>query len=293
MKKFEKAGSLWIVIGAVFWSFGGVCAKLIPWSGLAIAAIRGIIATVVIALYRRTFRVRITKSTIFAAISLNLTTILFMMANKMTTAANAIVLQYTSPVFIILLSAIFLREKPKKRDLMAVFGTLLGVSLFFLDQMKSGNMLGNFIAILSGLAFACVFFSNKLPGAHPMDATFLGSAMSFFLLPFVFADKQVFNTGWTPWLVILFMGVVQLGLGYIFFSIGIQHTSATTGSILATVEPILNPVWVFLVVGESPKLLSLVGAAVVLTTIFIYNIILTRTNYQNKPISEAKYAGTD
>ncbi|TFG82460.1 MAG: EamA/RhaT family transporter [Erysipelotrichales bacterium] len=283
MKKNENNGPLWIVIGAVFWSFGGVCAKLIPWSGLAIASIRGIIAAVVIALYRRSFRFRLTKSTLFAAISLNLTTILFMMANKMTTAANAIVLQYTSPVFIIILSAIFLRERPKKRDLLAVVGTLFGVSLFFLDQMKSGNMLGNLIAILSGLAFACVFFANKLPGAHPMDATFLGSVLSFFLLPFVLADKQVFSTGWTPWVVILFMGVVQLGLGYIFFSIGIQHTSATTGNILATVEPILNPIWVFLVIGERPKFISLIGAAIVLTTIFIYNIILTRQNYQNKP----------
>ena len=282
MKKYEKAGPLWIVIGATFWSFGGVCAKLIPWSGLAIASVRGIIACVVIGLFRRSFRFRITKSTVFAAISLNLTTILFMMANKMTTAANAIVLQYTSPVFIILLSAIFLKEKPKKRDLMAVIGTLCGVSLFFLDQMKSGNMLGDFIAILSGLAFACVFFSNKLPGAHPMDATFMGSALSFVLLPFVFADKQVFSNGWFPWVVILFMGIVQLGFGYIFFSIGIQHTSATTGSILATIEPILNPIWVFLVIGESPKLLSLIGAAIVLTTIFIYNIIMTRQNYQKK-----------
>ncbi len=290
MKKVTQAGPLWIVIGAVFWSFGGVCAKLIPWSGLAIASIRGIIAALVIAIYRKSFRFRITKSTLFAAISLNLTTILFMMANKMTTAANAIVLQYTSPVFIIILSAIFLKEKPKKRDLMAVIGTLFGVSLFFLDQMKSGNMLGNFVAILSGLAFACVFFSNKLPGAHPMDATFLGAALSFFLLPFVFADKQVFSNGWFPWMVILFMGIVQLGLGYIFFSIGIQHTSATTGSILATVEPILNPVWVFLVVGESPKLLSLIGAAIVLTTISIYNVILTRKNYQNQATLEEKHA---
>jgi drug/metabolite transporter (DMT)-like permease len=286
MKKIEKAGPLWIALGALFWSFGGVCAKLIPWSGLAIASIRGIIAAVVIALYRKSFRIRLTKSTILAGISLNLTTILFMMANKMTTAANAIVLQYTSPVFIIILSAVFLKEKPKKRDLLAVTGTLFGVSLFFLDQMKSGNMLGNFVAILSGLAFAFVFFANKLPDAHPMDATFLGAALSFFLLPFVIVDKQVFNTGWLPWAVILFMGIVQLGLGYIFFSIGIQHTSATTGSILAMVEPILNPVWVFLVVGESPKILSLIGAAIVLTTIFIYNLIITRKNYQIQDVLE-------
>jgi drug/metabolite transporter (DMT)-like permease len=282
MKKQQTTGPLWIVLGAVFWSFGGVCAKLIPWSGLTISALRGIIAAIVIGLYRRSFRFKLTKSTLAAAVALNLTTILFMMANKMTTAANAIVLQYTSPVFIILLSAIFLKEKPKKRDIMAVVGTLFGVSLFFLDQLKGGNALGNFVAILSGLAFACVFFSYKLPGANPMDATFLGNVMSLLLLPFVFLDSQLFAHGVTPWLVILFMGVFQLGLGYILFSKGIQHTSATTGSILATIEPILNPIWVFLVVGEQPKPLSLVGGAIVLTTIVIYNVILTRQNYRLK-----------
>jgi len=290
MKKNENYGPLWIVLGAVFWSFGGVCVKLIPWSGLTISSLRGIIAAIVIGLYRKSFRFTLTKSTLAAAVSLNLTTILFMMANKLTTSANAIVLQYTSPIFIILLSAIFLREKPKKRDLMAVVGTLFGVSLFFLDQIKGGNTLGDILAILSGLAFACVFFSYKLPGANPLDATFLGNVMSLFLLPFVFADKQLFANGTFPWLVILFMGVVQLGFGYIFFTKGITHTSATTGNILATIEPILNPIWVFIVIGEAPKPLSLIGGAIVLVTVLIYNLILTRQNYQTRQSKGETYA---
>ena len=269
-------------MAALFWSFGGLFSKLIPWSGLTIAAVRSVIAAITIGLYRKSFLFKLNKSTVLASICILLTTVLFMMANKMTSAANAIVLQYTSPLFIIILSLIIFKQKPKKRDLFAVVGVGFGIGLFFFEQFQSGNYMGDLLALASGLTFAGVFFSNKLPGASPIDATYMGNMIGIVLLPFMFVDKQyAAHSGWLPWLTILAMGVIQQAGGYIFFSKGIKHTSATSSSIIATLEPILNPLWVFLVIGELPTPMALVGGAIVLSTVLIYNTIVTRENFRN------------
>lgn len=276
-----KLGPLYIVFAAIFWSFGGLLGKLIPWSGLSIAALRGIFAAITIALYRRSFSFKLNKPILLAGLSLTLTTILFMIANKMTSSANAIVLQYTSPVFIILLTLIIDKQKPKKRDIFAIFGVLLGICLFFFDQFKNGQYLGDLIALASGLSFAGVFFANKLPNASPIDATYIGNLLSFIILPFVLFDMSFqLNQNPTIWMYIIFMGVFQLGFGYIFFSLGIKQSSATSSSIIATLEPILNPLWVFIFLGEKPSILALIGGMIVLLTVTIYNTIVTRDNYK-------------
>ena len=276
-----KLGPLYIVFAAIFWSFGGLLGKLIPWSGLSIAALRGIFAAITIALYRRSFSFKLNKPILLAGLSLTLTTILFMIANKMTSSANAIVLQYTSPVFIILLTFIIDKQKPKKRDIFAIFGVLLGICLFFFDQFKNGQYLGDLIALASGLSFAGVFFANKLPNASPIDATYIGNLLSFIILPFVLFDMSFqLNQNPTIWMYIIIMGVFQLGFGYIFFSLGIKQSSATSSSIIATLEPILNPLWVFIFLGEKPSILALIGGMIVLLTVTIYNTIVTRDNYK-------------
>ncbi len=279
--KILKSGPLYILLAAIFWSFGGVLNKLIPWSGLSIAAIRSLIAAITIGLYRKSFHFKITPSTVAASICIVITTVLFMMANKLTSAANAIVLQYTSPLFIIILSLFVLKQKPKKRDIFALIGVGLGIGLFFFEQFKGGSILGDLLALASGLTFAGVFFSNKLPGASPIDATFMGNALGVLLIPFLFVDQQ-FTSHFTFWpiVTILVMGVFQQGCGYIFFSKGIKTTSATSSSIIATLEPILNPLWVFLVIGEMPSPLALVGGAIVLGTVMVYNTIVTRDNFK-------------
>lgn len=281
--RISNLGPLYIVIAAIFWSFGGLLGKLIPWSGLTIAALRGIFAAITIAIYRRNYRFKFNKPILLAGLSLTITTILFMLANKMTSAANAIVLQYTSPVFIILLTLIIYKQKPRKRDIFAIIGVIIGISIFFFDQFKSGNFYGDLIALASGLSFAAVFFANKLPNASPIDATYLGNLLSIFILPFIFFDQSfISNQSPTIWLYIILMGVFQLGFGYIFFSLGIKQTAATTSSIIATLEPILNPFWVFLVLGETPTFLAIIGGLIVLITVSVYNTIVTRENYSKK-----------
>lgn len=284
--KTQFKGPLFIILAAIFWSFGGLLGKLIPWSGITIAAFRGLFAAITIGIYRRSFRFRLNRSILLAALSLTLTTILFMMANKLTSSANAIVLQYTSPIFIILLTIFIYKQKPRKRDLFALIGVFAGISLFFFEQLQSGHILGDLLALASGLTFAGVFFANKLTNASPIDATFVGNLLSILLIPLVFFDQSfVQNQSLQIWFLIIVMGVFQLGFGYIFFALGIKQTQATTASIIATLEPVLNPVWVFLVLGEKPTPLALLGALIVLVTVMIYNFIVTKDNFKLKSVN--------
>lgn len=279
--KRPLSGPIYILLAAFFWSLGGVLNKLIPWSGLTIAALRSLIAAITIGIVRKSFKVRWTRSTILAGVFILLTTVLYMIANKLTSAANAIVLQYTTPLHIIVLSLVVFKQKPRKRDLMAIAGVALGIALFFADQLESGRLLGDVLALGSGMTFAGVFFSNKLEGASPVDAAFLGNALGIVLLPFLLIDPLFWaNQGSLPWITIIVMGIFQQSLGYLLFSKGIRMTSATTSSIIATLEPILNPIWVFLVIGETPSVLALTGGAIVLVTVLIYNTIVTRENYK-------------
>ncbi len=275
----HRDGSLLIFIAAVMWSFGGLAAKILTWNAFSIACIRGLIAFVVILIYRGRTRISFSKSTILSAISLTLTTTLFMLANKLTTSANAIVLQYSAPVFILLFSFVFQKYVPSRKDVIAVSLTLFGISLFFVDRLQTGYWLGDFIGVLSGVSFAGVFFANRLPNANPVDASLLGNLFSIFLLPFLFFDKNFLTFSTLNWTVILLMGTLQLGIPYILFSLGIKRTSAVKSSVIATIEPILNPIWVFIAVGEVPGTLSLFGGAIVLITIAIYNITKTKENY--------------
>jgi drug/metabolite transporter (DMT)-like permease len=276
----QRDGSMYIFIAAVMWSFGGLAAKVLTWNAFSIACIRGLIAFIVILIYRGRTKISFSKSTILSAISLTLTTTLFMLANKLTTSANAIVLQYSAPVFILIFSVIFEKIKPSYKDLVAVAFTLFGISLFFIDRLQTGNWFGDFIGVLSGVSFAGVFFANKLPNANPMDASLLGNLFSIFLVPFLFFDQNFLTFSPMNWSVILLMGTFQLGIPYILFSLGIKKTKAVKSSIIATIEPILNPIWVFLFIGELPGILSLIGGSIVLLTIAIYNVTKTKENYK-------------
>lgn len=277
MKRQNKS-VLYLTLAAIFWSFGGVLAKAIPFSGISIAALRGIIAAITIGIYRKSFAFKKNKSTVYAAISLTLTTVLFMVATKLTTAANAILLQYTSLFFIILLNWMINHQKPKVRDLLALGGIAFGISLFFVNQLEGGNVLGNIMGLLSGLTFAGVFFANKMDDASAFDATFMGNLLSVFLIPFVLFDSTIQTQSVVPWILIAVMGIFQLGFGYIFFSLGILHASATQSNIIATLEPILNPIWVLLIIGETPTFLSMVGGMIVLVSVVLYNQFEIKAN---------------
>ncbi len=269
-------GPLLVFCAAVLWSFAGLGIRHVSWSPLSIACARGLLAAGVLwVFHRRTFK-RPTPSVWLGALGIFCTSTLFLLCNRLTTTANAIVLQYTAPAFVIVLSALFLRSRPKRADILAVLFTLAGVLLFFLDHLGHGALLGDLLALLSGLTFSLVFFSTGMPGSNPAQAAFLGNLLDLLLLPFLFTDPRVSLSPASDYIIVLLLGIFQLGLAYVLFSAGSRRTSPVTASVICTIEPILSPLWVFFVLGEAPGALAVAGMSVVILSVTLYNIVLSR-----------------
>jgi len=275
-----------MVAASVCWSLGGLCIKFIPWSAMSIVGLRALLAAVVFAMFRRSVKIDFTPGNILGALCLSATTLLFVFANKTTTAAAAILLQFTAPVFIILIELIFHRKRPKPSELIAVSVTIAGMLFFFAGKLEQGSLLGNIFAILSGLFFAGVFVCNKRPDTNPEHALFLGFLINAAIgLPFAFTSVTADAVAWG---FMLLLGVVQVGLAYVFFSVGIRRTPALFACLITALEPVLNPVWVYLATGEQPGPFALAGGAVIVLTVVLYNIWLecqqTRRHISEKSI---------
>ena len=268
----KRSSVLFVFLASVCFSTGGLFIKLIPWSALAINGARNLIGSLVIGLYLLATRRRLvfSRRVLIGALSLIGVTTLFAIANKLTTAANAIVLQFTAPVFVILLMAVLYRQRPSRADLITCFLVLLGVILFFVDGLQAGNWLGNAAAVLSGLCYAGVFMMNTGKDADPISSCFLGQlAAGLILTPLCFLE-----TDFSPptLAAVAALGIIQVGGAYILFSIGIQHTPPITASLITGMEPILNPLWVALFYGERVTPLSVIGSVIVFCSIMGYNL---------------------
>ena len=268
----RPAGALCVLLASVFFSIGGLCMKLIPWSALAINGARNLIGSAVIGLFLLITRrkIRLSVPVLIGALSTMSVTTTFALANKLTTAANAIVLQFTAPVFVILFMALIFHVKPKRRELLTCAAVFLGVCLFFVDGLQTGNLLGDLIAVLSGVCYAGVFLMNTAKKADALSSCFLGQlAAGILFTPFCLRETD-FSV---PVLAtVLILGVFQVGLAYLLLSIGIRRTGAVAASLITGLEPIMNPLWVALFYGERITPLAMLGAVIVIGAIVLYNI---------------------
>ena len=273
MKKENKA-IIEMLICATLWSIAGIFIKLLPWNGFAVAGLRSLIAGATFAVYmlitRRSFVFN--KQTILSGILTGCVYTCFAVSNKLTTAANAIVLQFTSPVFIVLFSALIFKTKIRKADMLVVLFTLAGIALFFFDQLKPGYILGNCVAILAGMFMAGMFMAvGDLKGDARFSAVFIGQCFTFLVgLPFIIATRPVFTLPTVGYILIL--GVFQLGIAYILYVHASDYCPPLACCLLGAVEPLLNPVWVFLFDGERPGLFALVGCVIVVVSITLWCI---------------------
>lgn len=273
MKK-ENLAIIEMLVCAALWSIAGIFMKLIPWNGFAVAGMRSLIAGLTFAVYMVITRHRFvfTSKTILSGVLTGCVYTCFAVANKLTTAANAIVLQFTSPVFIVIFSALIFRQRIKKNDLYVVIATLLGIALFFFDQLQPGYILGNFVAIAAGMFMAGMFMAvGNLEGDARFSAIFIGQMFTFLVgLPFIIATKPEFTMSAT--LSIIILGVFQLGISYILYVHASKYCPPLACCLLGALEPLLNPVWVFLFDGERPGIFALVGAVIVVVSITVWCI---------------------
>lgn len=273
MEKRSKA-ILSLLLSAILWSSGGLMIKLVSWNPVAIAGLRSLIAMIVIVAYVRHPRFTWTFPQIGGAISYAVTVTLFVIATKLTTAANAILLQYTAPVYVAFLSAWVLKERPQWFDWLTIGMVLGGMALFFLDYLAPGGLLGNVLAILSGISFASfVLFMRKQRNESPFETVILGNLFTGVIgLPFMFGAMPDGRS----WIGLCFMGVIQLGLSYLLYSKAIKHVTAIEAILIPGIEPILNPIWVFLILGERPGNWALIGGFIVLISVTLRSLIAIR-----------------
>ena len=273
MKK-ENLAIIEMLVCATLWSIAGIFIKLIPWNGFAVAGMRSLIAGATIALYMLIARHRfvLSKKTFLAGALSACVYTCFVCANKLTTAANAIVLQFTSPVFIVIFTALIYKTRIRKADAAVVTLTLLGIALFFFDQLQPGYILGNLVAIAAGMFMAGMFMAvGELEGEQRFSGILIGQCLTFLVgLPFIIATKPVFTT--TATLSILTLGVFQLGISYILYVKSSRYCPPLACCLLGAVEPLLNPVWVLIFDGEKPGIFALIGGVIVVVSITLWCI---------------------
>ncbi|HLV09975.1 MAG TPA: EamA family transporter [Halanaerobiales bacterium] len=263
----ESYSKLLLIITAVFWSTGGLLIKLIDWNPLAIAGVRSVISSLILLIYLKKPKITWSRTQIGAALAYMATVMLFVSATKMTTAANAILLQFTAPVYVALFSGWLLGERIKIMDWLAVLTVLGGMALFFLDQLSMQGFFGNITGIAAGISFAFfTIFMRMQKEDSPLESVFLGNIFAFLIaFPFMFQT----GPGLSGWIYLLILGVVQLGISYILYANAIKYVSALDAILIPVIEPLLNPIWVFLLLGEVPGQWAFIGGVIILMAIMI------------------------
>jgi len=257
---------------AVLWSTSGYFIKLVIWHPLAIAGTRSAIALIpMFVAYGKPKRLK-GPAQIGAAVCYSITILLFVTANKLTTAANAILFQYSAPVYVLILSAFILKEKVKVKDAVTVGVVLAGLVLFFFDDLDANGMLGNILALISGIALAfMIIFLRMQKDETPVGSVFWGNVFTIIVgLPFALTNGV---PGSTSFYVLIYLGLFQLGLAYVLYIKALKNLTTVETIIIPIIEPLLNPLIVAVFIGEIPGVLSLIGGAAVLAGVTLNLVV--------------------
>jgi drug/metabolite transporter (DMT)-like permease len=282
MKKLNPVLSL--LLCALLWSSGGVLIKSVAWNPCAIAGMRGLFAGIAMMILLRHVPVLLIRKADFgidkkktaislgASLGYSLTMIFFVTAVKLTTSANAILLQYTYPLYVIIFAPLVLGEKNEWIDYITIVGVLAGMVFFVFDGISAGNALGNMFAFASGIAFALTtILMRKQKDGNPADSFILANIITFVaMIPFYFGQSFSDISSWV-WL--LTMSIFQIAMPAIFYSIGIVRVGAVSASILLILEPIMNPVWVGIFTDELPSVNAIIGGGIVLSFVLARTIV--------------------
>jgi drug/metabolite transporter (DMT)-like permease len=271
----KKALSM-LILASVLWSTGGLLVKSVAIHPMAIAGARSGVACLVVLLFLGRPRFTWSIPQIGGALSYAATVTCFVFATKLTTAANAVLLEYTAPVYIALLGSWFLGERTTTGDWLMIGACLLGITLFFLDSLGPGQLLGNILGMMTGLSFSFLaIFLRKQKDTSTLESILLGNAIVA-VVGIPFFSLGVPGTGDT--LRLLFLGALQLGLPYVLYAKAIRHVTALDSILIPVIEPILNPLWVFLLIGERPGPWALAGGVIVLLAVTIRSSRMVRGN---------------
>jgi drug/metabolite transporter (DMT)-like permease len=264
-----------LLLTALLWSTSGLFVKLLHWHPLSIFSARGIIASVVFLIWLRGVRLRITPSLAAGVVGYMGAQFLFILSTRLTTAANAIFLEYTAPIYVLIFGVWFLHERPRRIDWITMLTIFAGMLLFFGQDLTTEGFYGNVAAILGGVAMAIMIVATRAQkDSHPAQIFLIGSCLGGLIgLPSVFQETWSLADA----AILAYLGIFQTGLAAALYSIAIRSVPALESNLILMLEPVLNPLWVFLVIGESPAPLALVGGAIVLGAIAVRAIAGARS----------------
>jgi len=262
---------------AVLWSIAGLFIKVIDWNPIAIAGSRSLIASAVILVYLRHPRINFSFPQVAAAVANAATMLLFVSANKATTAANAILLQYFAPVLTVFTGAILLKERARVEHFVALPLVAGGMLLMFSDELGGGSLPGNVLALMSAVTFSFYFvFMRMQKDDSPLESILLShwlTAATCLVISFFLPAPHVTLKSLTALAV---LGIVQIGLTAVLFTVAIKRISAAQANLIAVIEPVFNPVWVYLVIGETPGPAALAGGGIIILAVTAASIISAR-----------------
>jgi drug/metabolite transporter (DMT)-like permease len=273
----------YLVLAALCWSLGGLLIKAVAWPALAVAGGRGLIAGLFLIATNRRLRFHFSRIQLLGAIGYAACTVTFCVATKLTTAANAILLQYTAPVWIALFGAWFLGERATRADWLTIAVVLGGMALFFADSLELASVVGNSLAVLSGISFAGMTIAlRKQKDGSPVESIILGNLLAFAIgLPWILRAPALTATGWMS---LAILGVVQLGISYWLYARAIKQVTALEAVLIPVIEPILNPIWVLIAMHERPSPFAIAGGTVVLSAVTLRAVASIRGSRAKPPL---------
>lgn len=263
-----------LAVGAILFSTSGLLIKLITIDPVALVGSRSLIAAILMWAWLRKPKFTWSTAQIGGGLALALTQVTFVIATRETTAANAIFIQYTAPVFVAIFGIWYLGEKATRIDWLTMAAVGVGFYFFFGQGFSLSRNIGDLLALSSGITFAWLWlFLRKQKDSSTTETVLLGNIMAALIgLPFLIGESP---TG-GDWLGIFYLGIFQLGIPFIIVSVAIRQLRAVEGLLIQTLEPVLNPVWVFLVIGETPGSRALIGGAIVLISVTLRGVISSR-----------------
>ena len=252
-----------LIIAALMWSLGGLFIKLVNLNPMAITGIRSLGASVVLLIYIKKPKLYWNRYFFAGVLAYSMMVILYVISIRLTTAANAIFLEFTAPLYVVVFGYFLLNERINRFDIFAMVIIFLGMGLFFMDELSFYGFWGNILALLAGVCLALVTVLIRKEKESAFEIVFFGNALTTIIcLPFIIEGFS--STTQVDWFIIFGLGIFQLGIPYLLYTTALKYVSALDAILVGMLEPVFNPIWVYIFVGEAMGEWAFIGAALVI-----------------------------
>lgn len=280
-----------LAVAGILWSMGGGLIKWVSLDAYQVSFWRSLFAFITLLWITQPRKISWEWLNLAAAFSYALTLLFFVIGTKMTTAANAIFLQYTAPLYIVGLSFFLFKEKFLREELITMIFCIIGIALFFFDRVDFTDYIGMLWSLGSGIAYAAfIVFSKKRNSGHYSEPVMLSAFLCMIISGFIVLGNGIkentlgtaFTFNWEDGLILAFLGIFQIGIPCYLYMKGLHAVTPLEAGLITMVEPICNPIWAFLLISEIPSTNTLFGGGIIITAVLIHTWVTYTQNRQGK-----------